>query len=105
MKLTINVEDPERLKEALLFSQQNIEKPKDSLPAKLLYLLCYGEQKDDRTLYIGRDFVPNSFGFALIEEGQERCLIQGGLICHGQGVETLSVELSPKPGVYYSVHT
>lgn len=105
MKLTIDVQDPERLKEALLFSQQSIEKPKDSLPAKLLYLLCYGQQKDDRTLFIGNDFVPNSFRFAVEEKGQERSLIQGGLICHGQGVETFSVELSPKPGVYYSVHT
>lgn len=105
MKITLDVQDPERLKKALAYSSEHVSSPGDSLQRALSYLLTYGSVENDRTLHLSNDFAPNSFGFYLEEEGRERPLIQGGIICHGQGVETFSVTLSEKPGVFFQIHT
>lgn len=105
MKITVDVADPKRLKNALSFSYTHVEKVSDSLQDVLARLLAYGTLEKDRTLYLSNDFVENSFNFSVVEDGNEKPIISGGIICHGQGVETFSVTLSQKKGVFFQIHT
>jgi hypothetical protein len=58
-----------------------------------------------------KDFVPHSFEFAVFnieENGTEKFIFNGGLICHGAGsggMAELSITLSPKPFVNWQIHT
>ena len=48
------------------------------LSEKLEYLKNYGG--GDRVCLLYKDFAPYSFGFAILEKGTDRCVLNGGLI-------------------------
>jgi len=67
-----------------------------------------GREDKETQVRIGYDFADLSFGFALVNPGQEEPCIIGGLIFHpgGNSVDTsCSVELVPQAEPHWSVHT
>ena len=65
-------------------------------------------QDGTATCYLGLDFAPYSFTFAVTKDG--KTFLNGGLIYHGQhdrggdgGAPTFSVSLTPQDG--WSIHT
>jgi len=101
-KRTLIIHDDEHFHAALAFSQENVKDPHQGLESKIFYLLT-GHYGGADTLHLTKDFVPHSFNFQLRRGSQPG--LSGGIICHGQGEETFSVELCPKPGIHYSIHT
>ena len=100
-KRTIIIKDKEHFNEAMEFSRLNAKEKQSSLEDKICQLLLQGFDADELVLY--KDSVPHSFKFELRRNGDR--VYNGGIICHGQGVETFSIELSPKEGIYWSIDT
>ena len=82
-------------------SQENWDKRRD-LKSKIDWLML-GHYGDADTLNIFKDSSPNCFGFSLMLG--TRCVLAGGIICHGQPAEVFSVDITPAKGVYFGIHT
>lgn len=63
----------------------------------------YGFEKGEYELQIGPDFVKASFGFCFLYNGKFD--MNGGMILHGGGQETFSVELTGANHPHWSIHT
>jgi len=96
------IQDLDHFHAALEFSRENVKESHQTLQSRIFQLLT-GNYGGASELRLFKDFVPHSFGFELRKGDQPG--MNGGIICHGQGVETLSVELNSSPGVHYSIHT
>lgn len=108
--MSIKVFCAERLKETVTFAKKFGGKSLDSLKRSLEYLATYGG-KNQTVCKLYQDFVPYSFGFAMfrrLENGTEEFWFAGGLICHGagsNGMEEMSITLSPQNYVNWQIHT
>jgi len=100
-KRTITIQDKEHFDAAMEFSRVNCDAGGRGLRNCLEQLLLRGYDADE--LVLRKDSVPNSFDFAMRRNGG--LVFNGGIICHGQGVETFSMELCPAQGVHFSIHT
>jgi hypothetical protein len=61
-------------------------------------------------VYLGMDFAPHSFTFAVVDKATDRCKLNGGIIFHGRhdgfgsgSAPTFSVSLSGEEG--WQIHT
>ena len=82
-------------------SKENWNKRRD-LMSKITWLLT-GNYGQADTLNIFKDSSPNCFGFSLMRG--TKCVLAGGIICHGQPAEVFSVDLTPAKGAYFGIHT
>lgn len=65
----------------------------------------FGFEVENATLEISPDFVPGSFAFAF-RRGQKMYDLTGGMILHGAGTETFSVEPENEGLIpHWSIHT
>jgi len=63
----------------------------------------YGYETGEVELQIAPDFVNASFGFCFLRNGKFD--MNGGMILHGGGQETFSVELVGEKHPHWSIHT
>ena len=82
-------------------NQDNWNKGRD-LETKINWLLL-GNYGGADTLNIFKDHSPNCFGLSLMLG--DRCILNGGIICHGQEAEVFSVDLTNAKGIYFGIHT
>ncbi len=69
---------------------------------RLSTLLREWQEREEQTYILYPDWAQYSFRF-VFEENKKR-VYHGGVVCHGVG-ETLTVEICPKSGIYWAVHT
>lgn len=98
----MSIANPKHFIETMEFAENLGGEPLESLKNALEQFKRMIEAQG-LTLKLYPDFVPYSFEFTYEKDG--RFVYNGGLICHGLGVQTLTVELSPRAGVHWSIHT
>ena len=98
----IEFENLDHYREALAFAEKQGSKTLQSLKESLSALDRWAD-KDKETCQVFPDCAKHSFYFRFYTESG-RCSLNGGVILHGLGA-TSTVELCPKEGVYWSIHT
>lgn len=102
-KAKVNIECKEEFREAINFARKN--KLRQNFKNKIHALNCFKRRyNSDFTLHIGADSCEHSFLFTFYNEAENARGLNGGLILHGLQ-ETFSVELCPKNGPHWSIHT
>lgn len=113
------IRDPEQFAETFLFAlsvspgPEEREKlgyrPEDQTPIQTL-VGCFEHlhrvaRNYDRTGYHFDVSAEHPYSFYFVcRDATDQVIYNGGIICHGGG-ETFSVELSPRNGIHWSVHT
>lgn len=101
----VKVHDQKHLNEAVKFAARLPEESQSSLGWGFTSLKNLIENaKEGYMLHIVPDFVKNSFYFYVLKD-EEKKVFDGGVIMHGTTQETFAVELCPRKGIYWSVHT
>jgi hypothetical protein len=95
------ITDKERFEDARKFSRLKVKEGYKTLDECVLQLMLREDGADEVQIF--NDRVPNSFQFGILKHGE--CISNGGIICHGQGEETFTVDINSKSGVYFGIHT
>ncbi len=94
--------DIEHYKKALELAEKLANESLNSFRSTFDFLeqIC---QRDDETAEVHPDCIPHSFYFRIYRK-DDSLSMDGGIILHGTG-NSFSVELCPKTGHYWSIHT
>lgn len=103
MKRALVIHNLENYRNAIEFQRDKEIDWHASLHHSIHHLLV-GSYWEADELHISDDGCLHSFRFWFAKEGK-KVGFDGGIICHGIGQQTFSVELNSQPGPHWSVHT